>query len=133
MTKIARNIGSYIIILFAVTTETLIALYSPKGMLKVLQLIIWGVINVYLIFTEVDAIKRRSQNEPLKDELTKKIRIKASSYAFYISIFWWMLIMFFGEKLDVNVTTIIVYGIAGMSLAFIFSWIGLRYFGAMND
>jgi hypothetical protein len=82
--------------------------------------------GLYLGISRLKSIKKK---EAMEDELTKTIMIKASSYAFYISLYLWLLIMYFSDKTSLESHSLIGAGIAGMALIFLISWIAIKIFG----
>ncbi len=58
------------------------------------QGILMSIIGLFGLYQGVSAGWSAWKGDPLKDELTRKIRIKASSISFYISIWVWIGLMF---------------------------------------
>ncbi len=84
---------------------------------------------IYLGFARVKSIGRKESPE---DELSKKIMTKTTSLSFYISLYLWLAISYFSDRLDLDTSTIINGGILGMAIIFLFSWLGVKFFGFRN-
>ena len=86
----------------------------------------------FAIFFGIDRIRSIKSKEPCEDELSKKIITKASSLAFYISVFFWILLMLISSSTTMETRSLIGTGIMGMSLIFFLSWAGVKFFGFKN-
>ena len=86
----------------------------------------------FAIFIGFDRIRSIKSKEPCEDELSKKIMTKASSLAFYISVFFWVFLMFISSSTTMETHSLIGTGIMGMSLIFFLSWAGVKFFGFKN-
>ncbi len=97
-------------------------------------LMLGGVLVVvgFAVFIGINRIKSVIQKEPLEDELSKKIMTKASSISYYISIYLWLIIMYFSDKMTLESHSLIGAGILGMAIIFLLSWIGVKMFGVAN-
>lgn len=80
----------------------------------------------------VSRLRSRRRGEPAEDELSKRIMTRASSLAYYVSIYLWLFIMYIGDKTTLPAQTIVGTGIAGMALVFLLCWLGVKFFG-MKD
>lgn len=97
-------------------------------------LMLGGVLVVvgFAVFIGINRIKSVIQKEPIEDELSKKIMTKASSISYYISIYLWLIIMYFSDKVALESHSLIGAGILGMAIIFLLSWIGVKMFGVSN-
>jgi len=78
-------------------------------------------------------MRSHARKEPLEDELSKKVMTKATSLAYYISLYLWLFVMYVSDKVKLPVHTLIGAGIMGMALAFFFCWLYLNAAGMKND
>lgn len=69
--------------------------------------------GIYIAITRLRSVRR---GEPAEDELSKRIMQKASSLAFYISIYVWLAISYMSEHLGLRTGVWIGAGIVGMAL-----------------
>jgi peptidoglycan/LPS O-acetylase OafA/YrhL len=80
----------------------------------------------------IQRIRSSSRNETPEDELSKKIMTKTSSLSFYISLYLWLAISYFGDRIELETSSIINAGILGMAIVFLLSWVGVKLFGFKN-
>ncbi len=81
----------------------------------------------------VSRLRSRARHEPGEDELSRRVMLRASSLAFYISIYLWLFIMYMSDKTAMPAHSLIGAGIVGMALAFLLCWLGVRFFGLKNE
>ena len=83
-------------------------------------LIVAATIAVFGFKLIKDKYRSLQRGEPLKDERSRKLEMKAGAYAFYIGIYWLlglsMAIDFFG--LNIPASSVPGVGIAGMAVIF---------------
>jgi len=94
-------------------------------------LMIGGVLLLvgFATFIGISRLRSAMRKEPLEDELSKSVMTKASSLSFYISIYFWLVIMYFSDRISLESHSLIGAGILGMALIFFISWIGVKLFG----
>lgn len=94
-------------------------------------LMIGGVLLLvgFATFIGISRLKSAMRKEPLEDELSKTVMTKASSLSFYISIYFWLVMMYFSDRISLESHSLIGAGILGMALIFFISWIGVKLFG----
>ena len=85
---------------------------------------------VFIGYKRVTSAKR---GEPAEDELSKKVMLRTSSLSFYISLYLWLVIMYFSDKLKLETHTIIGVGILGMAVTFAICWIYFNFRGVRNE
>lgn len=85
------------------------------------------------LYLGVSRLRSRRRGEPGEDELSKKIMTRASSLAFYVSIYLWLFVMYVSDKTKLETDTLIGAGIVGMAVAFLLCWLGVRAFGIRNE
>ena len=118
---------SLLILLIGVVTLSLGALvyYSKNDSLEIADLIQYAIIFILVVFALMIGISRlRSERrgEPAEDELSKKIMQKTASTAFYISLYWWLVLSYLSEDWKMETGSVIGRGILGMALIFALSW-----------
>jgi hypothetical protein len=81
----------------------------------------------FAVYIGVIRFRSSLRKEPAEDELSRHVMTKASSLSFYISIYWWLFLMYMSDKTSLANHTLIGAGIMGMALIFFFSWIGVKF------
>lgn len=73
-------------------------------------------------------LKRRYNDlktgQPMVDERTRKVEVTAGYYAYLISLYMWLAIMFVNDS---EANTLIGMGMVGMALIFVASWVVLNW------
>jgi peptidoglycan/LPS O-acetylase OafA/YrhL len=105
-------------------------IFGHKNILSLVVIILLVGFAVFIGFKQLTSVKR---GEPTEDELSKKMLIKASSISYYISIYLWLFIMYFSEKIKIETHTLIGVGIIGMALIFALSWVIIYFRGIRNE
>ena len=77
-------------------------------------------------------LRSRRRGEPAEDELSKRVMTRASSLAYYVSIYLWLFIMYISDKATLPAHTLVGTGIAGMAVVFLLCWLGVKLFGLKN-
>lgn len=112
--------------------------------LLIINIIVWGVLDYFntnkksglgvlviaLIITVLgfklvkDKYRSLKQGEPLKDERSRKLEIKAAAYAYYIGIYWLLglSVAIDSFNLSIPASSVPSVGIAGLAIIF-----GLAY------
>ncbi|MFA5385389.1 MAG: hypothetical protein WC364_12160 [Eubacteriales bacterium] len=63
---------------------------------------------------------------PMEDERTKKVKMYAAGYAYYISLYIWLALEFLRNNNYINQSQIFVLGMVGMAVSFVISWLFLN-------
>ena len=124
------------VIVVIVLAATLFWMLSPSGNFKTTDLISLGVIILLVVFAVFIGIKRigsARRGEPAEDELSKKVTQKTASLSYYISLYLWLIIGYFSERLDYETHTLIGAGIIGMALTFALCWLIFKFRGIKNE
>jgi hypothetical protein len=98
-----------------------------------IQKIIFLIIAGFTLFFAIRRLNSRKRGEPAQDELSKKIVLKATYYAYSVSIFLWYSLMDFSNDINLPTHTIIGIGFVCMVVAFVISWIILSWTGIKNE
>lgn len=91
------------------------------------------IVVIFALFMGVQRFRSLRKKEPAEDELSKEIMTKTSSYAFYISIYAWLILMYFSDRLNLDPESLIGTGILAMAFIFFFCWTGIKIFGLKNE
>jgi hypothetical protein len=87
----------------------------------------------FAVYIGIARLRSLQRHEPAEDELSKKVMLRASSLAYYISIYLWLYIMYISDKTTLEPHSLIGAGIVGMAVIFLLSWLGVKLFGIKHD
>jgi hypothetical protein len=128
------------LILFVVAAMVLIAtiiwLTSPGSGFKTGEIVQFGVIFLVISFALFLGYKRITSHragEPQEDEMSKKIIRKSSSLSYYVSLYWWLAVGYFSDKVKYETHTVIGAGIVGMAAIFAICWVIVYLRGVGNE
>jgi peptidoglycan/LPS O-acetylase OafA/YrhL len=111
-------------------------LLSSSGGFQPFELLTFGIIILVVAFAVFLGFKRIAsarRGEPAEDELSKMVMRKTSSLSYYISLYLWLAIMYFSERMDYETHTIIGAGILGMAVIFAVCWLVVNFTGIRNE
>lgn len=99
-----------------------IRLLGNSNSISALLVIIGG---LSLIIISFNVLKRvvgdLKEGLPIDDERSKKIKMYAAGYSYFISLYIWLALLAFQKHLDRD--DILITGLLGMALSFCVSWI----------
>ncbi|MDH5382841.1 MAG: hypothetical protein OEW75_18440 [Cyclobacteriaceae bacterium] len=93
-------------------------------------LVVLVVFGVLVLYRHLLSIKK---GEPVDDELSRMILQKSSSLSFYVSLYFWLLISYFNDKLNLETEQLIGLGITGMAIIFAVIWVIIKIVGIRNE
>jgi len=114
-----------------------LALWALKGHISgnIQEIVMAGIVLVlvgFAIYLGVSRVRSRLNREPAEDELSRKVMTRASSLAYYISIYFWLFIMYISDKTSLESHSLVGGGILGMAVIFLLCWLGVKAFGMKN-
>jgi len=104
--------------------------FKPVDMLEVGVIILVVGFALFLLYKRLTSAKR---GEPAEDELSKKVMQKTAAFSYYISIYLWLALGFFSDRLKLENHTIIGIGIMGMAVSFAICWVIINFTGVKNE
>jgi len=113
----------------------IIWLLHSSNEIKTGSLVMSGTILLVAGFAVALAVsKLKSAKEGLasEDELSRLIKDKASSRSYYVSLYWWLIMMYMSNKTLIATSTLIGVGILGMAVMFAGFWIYFNFKGKIN-
>jgi hypothetical protein len=128
---------SYLVLIISalVLFTVLLWFLNTKMTPGVPQIIQYGIIVVLVgfgVYVGFSRLKSEKRGEPPEDELSKKILQKASSTAYYISIYLWLAIGYFSDRTKLENHSLVGAGILGMAVIFCVCWIFYKIWGTKN-
>ena len=131
MKKLIVGIVLAIILVFGIWVLVLTEIIDKNDLLQssfVLVIVVgFGLLVTFRRFISI------RKGEPTDDELSKLILQKSSSLSFYVSLYLWLIISYFNDKVNLETEQIIGYGIIGMAIIFVGIWSFLKIKGLKND
>lgn len=129
-----KNVLALVIILALVVFTTF--LWLSKDSLGVEEVTSLGVILAvvgFAVFILLRRIKSWKQGEPQEDELSKKVMLRTSSLSYYISLYFWVFLLWLKDRASFEQEELIGTGILGMAVIFALSWVFFHFRGVPND
>ncbi len=106
-------------------------LHSTKE-IKIGNLVMFGTILLvagFAVALAISKLKSAKKGLASEDELSQLIKDKASSRSYYVSLYWWLLMMYMSDKTLLPTSTLIGAGILGMAVMFAGFWIYFNFKG----
>jgi len=100
------------------------------------EIVSFGVIIVLVGFGLLFAYRRLSaahRGEPVEDELSKKIIQKTAAWAYYISLYMWVFMIWLKDRVALDTEQILGAGILSMAVIFFVCWIIIRARGLSHE
>jgi heme/copper-type cytochrome/quinol oxidase subunit 2 len=104
--------------------------YSAQELVLILGAILVVGFALFLAFRRLRDVKEKL---PTEDEMSKNIMRRGTATAYHLSIFLWLVIMYFSDKTRLECHTLIGAGIMGMAILFALSWLYHRYIRRSHD
>jgi len=128
------------VIIFVVSALVLagLALWALQGHLagnarEILMAAVVLLLVGFAVYLGLSRLRSRKRGEPGEDELSRTLTTRASSLAYYISIYLWLFVMYISDKTTLPAHSLVGTGIAGMAVVFVLCWLGLKIFGLKHD
>jgi len=127
------------IVMFVISALVLatLALWVFKGHFawNIQEMVMAGIVLIvvgFAVYLGLSRLRSHGRGEPGEDELSRTVMLKASSLAYYVSIYLWLFIMYISDKTTLEAHTLVGAGIAGMAVVFVLCWLGVKLFGMKN-
>jgi len=124
------------VVALLVLAATAIWFFTGNVELKLTDILYFGVIVLVVSFAVFIGIRRllsSRRGEPAEDELSNKVLRRAAGLSYYISIYMWLAIMYFSDRIKAEGHTLIGAGILGMALIFAICWSFFNFRGIKNE
>ncbi len=90
-------------------------------------------IGGFALALAVSRLKSAKDGLTAEDELSKRIRDRASSRTYYVSLYMWLIIAYLSDRTSLECHTLIGVGIIGMALLFAGFWLYFNFMGNFNE
>ncbi len=111
-------------------------LFTSDGNFKPMDLLHFGVILLVVLFALFIGYKRwtsEKRGEPSEDELSKKVLQKTAAISYYVSLYFWVFLLWLKERIQFDTDELLGTGILAMALIFGISWLIIHFKGLAND
>lgn len=85
------------------------------------------------VFILIRRIKSWKVGEPQEDELSKMVMLRTSSVSYFISLYFWVFLLWLKDRIVFDQEQLIGTGILGMAVIFALSWGFYHLRGVSND
>jgi hypothetical protein len=113
-------------IMWLLNANTPLSFSANAPILVVLVIVVFG------LYVGYSRLKSEKRGEPAEDEMSKRIMLKTSSMSFYISLYWWLAVSYFSDRLELETHSLINGGILGMAVIFCLCWIVFKLMGVKD-
>ncbi len=97
------------------------------------QIGILFIVIAFAVFIGIKKLGNAKRGEPIEDELSKKVKTKAAAMSYYVSLYWFLALMYFSEKLELETQTILGVAILGMAIFWFAFWFYYNLKGNTNE
>ncbi|MFC1732633.1 hypothetical protein ACFL6I_20210 [candidate division KSB1 bacterium] len=121
-----------IVIAIIVLVTTVVWILNSDFGFELEEIIMFGgilILIVFALFVSISRFKSLIKGQPAEDELSKRLLQKASSISFYISLYMWLALSYFSDKIKMENHTLIGGGILGMAIIFASCWLVFKIKG----
>jgi len=130
-----RVVLMFVIVALVIITTALLFMnrdtaYKPADLIELGVMILVVGFALYAAYRRLTSAKR---GEPSEDELSKKMMQKTAAFSYYTSIYLWLALGFFSDRLKLETHTIIGIGIMGMAVSFAVCWVIINFTGVRNE
>lgn len=87
----------------------------------------------FAVFILIRRIKSWKVGEPQEDELSKMVMLRTSSVSYFISLYFWVFLLWLKDRIVFDQEQLIGTGILGMAVIFALSWGFYHFRGVSND
>jgi hypothetical protein len=87
----------------------------------------------FAVALAISKLKSAKEGLGSEDELSQLLKDKASSRSYYVSLYWWLIVMYMSDKTSIATDTLIGVGILGMAVLFAGFWIYFNFKDKINE
>lgn len=120
-------------LLVLVSTLVWIITAGPESWGERTQYLVIFLLVAFGFFMAYRRLTSARRGEPADDELSKKVVQKAAALSYFISIYWWLVIMYLTDKIKKETDVMFGWGILGMAIIFALCWVYFNFRGIRNE
>jgi peptidoglycan/LPS O-acetylase OafA/YrhL len=109
--------------------------FSSAGKMETAEIAGFGVIlalAVFALFMGFRKLSSARRGEPVEDEMSKKVMVRASSLSYFISLYMWVFVIYINDRVDIDTEVLIGSGVLGMAVIFALTWLIVHFRGMRN-
>jgi peptidoglycan/LPS O-acetylase OafA/YrhL len=99
----------------------------------ILMMAVAVIILVYGALVILKGFRDAKNKVPPRDELSRKILRRGAATSYYVSIYLWLALMYFEERIELERSSLIGAGILGMAIIFGLAWLYYRFISKAHD
>jgi peptidoglycan/LPS O-acetylase OafA/YrhL len=101
--------------------------------IEILPLVVMLILVVFALLLGFKRLSSARRGEPAEDELSKQVKQRAASLSYYISLYFWVFLLFIKDRINFDQDQLLGTGIVGMGIIFAFAWLILNFRGVRNE
>ena len=86
----------------------------------------------FAVFLGIRRFRSIKKSQPPEDEMLKNVLKRAAGTAYYLSLYSWLAMMYFSDKIEMEISSFIGLGIIIMAVEFALSWVYYNFFGKIK-
>jgi peptidoglycan/LPS O-acetylase OafA/YrhL len=83
----------------------------------------------FAVFVGIKRLRSEKRGEPAEDELSKNVMIRTAALSYYISLYFWVALLFLKDRIHFGTEELLGTGILGMAAIFALSWFYYNFRG----
>ena len=116
-------------LLVVATTAFWLLASESTSMVDKIHIPVIALIVLVAFFLAFQRIKSLRRGEPAEDELTRHTMLRVAAYAFYISLYWWVFLLYLKDRISFEQEELLGTGILGMAVAWVLTWLVFSFLG----
>ena len=128
-----RTVVLFILIILVAATTGLwmyTSGFSSNSVLENIHFFVIFLVIAFAGFLGYSRLRSHRRHEPAEDEMTRHRMLQTAAFSYYISLYWWIFLLFIKDRVTIETEVLLGTGILGMAVAFAGTWIFLHLRGA---
>jgi len=133
--NVMKKSGLVFLVAILVVVSTILWI-AKSGVLSGVDVLQIGVIAILVILAVVFGYRRLTserRGEPVEDELSKKVMMKASAWAYFISLYMWVFMIWLKDRVTFDTEQLLGTGILAMAVIWALCWLVVYWKGIRDE
>ncbi|MCF1750596.1 hypothetical protein [Mariniradius sediminis] len=91
------------------------------------------IVVAFALFVAIQRYRSLQRGQPAEDEMSKKLLQKTAALSYYISLYWWVALLFIKDRVEFDTEQLMGSGILGMALIFAVVAVFLHFKGLGDE